>query len=670
MLGCCLVCGMIDIKNIFKESLEIFILKRKSILRISGVFVLILVLLWIGFEFAYRFSFDFVYYIDIVYFIVTSLFFLVVYIGIIYALKDDIGMRASYKKGFKMFFPYLLVYVLSAIFVLGGNVLFLVPGLFFYIVFLFVGYVFVFEDKRGMSALSQSYVYIRKRFWDVFKMYIAWSVVSTVLALGIPFVLSFWIGNEAVLNITRDFLYYLFYLFVLPFEVILFFVVYKKIQETSQDLDKDSHGNGFFKRPFFVVSFSVGVFAFLVYSFVLVLNVYYGRDIPPVDDAYLTVSSVTVPDAKNAYFPFQKAVEKMKVPQNGDEKRSLFENMSEGAEWDEKFAINIVNENADVFPYIDEGLSMPYFQIPQYANPDSENFTKDVKFSEYSDLFRLQRIKARYLASQDRYSQALDEVVKTIDGGYKIMNSPVIGMIGYIYGRGVFRDGFSLLSDMINSSDVPYLSYEKYIQIADKYNTKMYDNIDKVMKTEYTLNKKMNSFYFDFFAEQNSSIFADFHTKLFAYLYKPNQTVKKIADGYSMAIEELSKKCVQRKRDIESDEYEVNSFFKTFFTDNYFGNTTAGLNIVEYSANDRELCNLEFQIDKLRVISAIKAYREKTGEKPKDLKQLIPDYLSSLPVNPYTGENLEYSFDDGMIFAEETVDGKDDLYKDFVIKIN
>ena len=89
--------------------------------------------------------------------LLIAYFFLVLIIpSIIYAIKENLGLKESYKKALKIFLSYIWVWILGGVITFGGYVFLIIPGIIFAIWFILAAYVLIFEEKRGMNALFRS----------------------------------------------------------------------------------------------------------------------------------------------------------------------------------------------------------------------------------------------------------------------------------------------------------------------------------------------------------------------------------------------------------------------------------------------------------------------------------------------------------------------------------
>ena len=119
----------------------------------------------------------------------------------------DLLMNSSSKVG-----PYFWVVFLKSIIILGGFLLFIIPGIIFSIWFSLAEYAFVFDDKKGMQALWRSKELVQGYWWPVF---------GRLLALFLLAVFVSCIHNVGFL---------INFVLVLPFGIIYGYVIYEDLK--------------------------------------------------------------------------------------------------------------------------------------------------------------------------------------------------------------------------------------------------------------------------------------------------------------------------------------------------------------------------------------------------------------------------------------------------------
>lgn len=105
-----------------------------------------------------------------------------VYPAIFVDLKEEsnIGWKRSYLQGFKYFWTYLWISILTGLAILGGFVLLVIPGIMVFVWLYFAPMLAVLEDARGTDALRKSREYVRGRWWPVF-----WRILVPLILMWI-----------------------------------------------------------------------------------------------------------------------------------------------------------------------------------------------------------------------------------------------------------------------------------------------------------------------------------------------------------------------------------------------------------------------------------------------------------------------------------------------------
>ncbi len=152
-----------------------------------------------------------------------SLFALVVnfwiQITFFYAIKEkDLAVNAKNLLMFSWDKIYSSSWVtfLVAIMLIGGFILFIVPGVIFSIWFSLALYVFVFEDIKGMPALYASKELVKGYWWPLFARFFVFGLITAIIGI-VPVI-------GGVLNI----------FFIMPLSIIYGYFIYQNLKEIKK----------------------------------------------------------------------------------------------------------------------------------------------------------------------------------------------------------------------------------------------------------------------------------------------------------------------------------------------------------------------------------------------------------------------------------------------------
>ena len=140
-------------------------------------------------------------------------------VAMMYVVKErsnPIGVKQALAVGWSKISSFVWIGFLSGLAVLGGFILFIVPGIIFAIWFTFSAYVFISEGVVGTKALSRSKQLVSGNWWGVFgRFFVGFFVVGLIMMVvsWIPLVGS--IANS---------------LFTTPFFVIYTYLMYEDLK--------------------------------------------------------------------------------------------------------------------------------------------------------------------------------------------------------------------------------------------------------------------------------------------------------------------------------------------------------------------------------------------------------------------------------------------------------
>lgn len=92
--------------------------------------------------------------------------------------------------------PWLWIAALSACVVLGGFLLFIIPGLIISFYIAFAMYSFIDEDTRGMSALQRSRALVTGNFWEILSRFVVFILI--IFGLSIMFGIAAALLSEVI----------------------------------------------------------------------------------------------------------------------------------------------------------------------------------------------------------------------------------------------------------------------------------------------------------------------------------------------------------------------------------------------------------------------------------------------------------------------------------------
>ena len=92
------------------------------------------------------------------------------------------GLLPLYRQVWPILGKFLLTQALVGIFILGGLLLLIIPGLILTVRYIFVPFIVISEGKSGKQALAQSSSYVKGKFWGVLGRSLFIGIISLLLS--------------------------------------------------------------------------------------------------------------------------------------------------------------------------------------------------------------------------------------------------------------------------------------------------------------------------------------------------------------------------------------------------------------------------------------------------------------------------------------------------------
>lgn len=182
-------------------------------------------------------------------------------VSLLYAIseRDRITVAEALRKGGQRFFSYLWISLLSGFIVLGGFLLFIIPGIILAIWFSLALYILAAEDRRGMNALFRSKQMVQGYWWPVFGRFLVLGLIG--FAIMVPFMIAEimleGVENAGAIEILQIFQGVISMLFS-AFAMVFGFLLYENLKAVKGELPFEKSGMGR-KLKYLAVGF-IGIF--------------------------------------------------------------------------------------------------------------------------------------------------------------------------------------------------------------------------------------------------------------------------------------------------------------------------------------------------------------------------------------------------------------------------
>jgi len=123
-------------------------------------------------------------------------------VALFYAVKEhDINFKKALSIAWPQMGSFFWVGFLHVLAVLGGFILFVIPGIIFSVWFIFSDYIFVWDGIKGTGALKRSKQLVKGIWWPVFLRFLTIAIIlfliSSIKFFG-PFINLFFIAPFAI----------------------------------------------------------------------------------------------------------------------------------------------------------------------------------------------------------------------------------------------------------------------------------------------------------------------------------------------------------------------------------------------------------------------------------------------------------------------------------------
>jgi len=373
-----------------------------------------------------------------------------------------------------------------------------------------------------------------------------------------------------------------------------------------------------------------------------------GKDDIPPNDEDMRLPAIEVAPEDNAYYDFTQAADKIYFP---GENTELINNIIRGKEWDAQFVEKLIKENEETFFYVDKALFRRQFQFPEFQDPEKVTIDTPLPpMGAYRNIAKLISIKALYLFNQGKEREAFDEAMKIIKLSQLIEDSPRPILIQLLVASAMKETGLERLRFMITETTLSSTILKSYAkELANFRANKL--GVKTILKAEYiTIVNELEKTP----REEILGMAMPFHLKLMAkipFYYKPNQTKKLFLEEFRNQIKNFDKNYYSEIKPFYVQPLIPDSFVKRLSTENLIGKTIYMIMMIDYSDVFSIKCQKDFSIIGTQLLIALRSHKIEKGEIPDSLDELVPNYISEIPKDPFDGNPIRFSATKKIIYS-------------------
>jgi len=402
---------------------------------------------------------------------------------------------------------------------------------------------------------------------------------------------------------------------------------------------------------------------YVIFSFI-----YSARNVE-VNDSDLIYSPQKIEDSRNVYLVLLPVLKQIKEQKDFNQIEAMIKDKKIT---DYKKVSQLLNQHSSFFSTFSKSLELNSLQVPIQKNffeSDTEMYTKELNL-----LHKLELLKIKMLMHEGKMKAASQEILKLFKYGYLLQNSDG-GLIYAMTGILAKDRALNLMQEWVAKSNLDSAYYKEFIGNLEKYADNQ--GIANSLKIEYTViansltdlveqSPKGN--------QENKEILEKYrkNPKGMKYLYNENATINKVAEYFRQEIKNLN----GLYANIEHKKIHKPSNRFAFYLNLLSGNPIGKLLLQIITPRFDRIIEKKFELDTkfnlTKLSLALKAYHTDAKSLPNSLNELMPNYVSKIPKDPYDDKQLKYSKSKKIIYSvySDMKDNQGDIDKDLRIELN
>lgn len=546
---------------------------------------------------------------------------------ILYCLKEDLSIIESYKRVKSIVFSLIFVFILTTIFIYGGTLFLIIPGIIFLVWFSFAPFVIIFEEKRGLSALWRSKEITKGKFWQIW---------GRIILIGISFGLLKYLLQQAVGEMEGIYIFAIYLISTLSSIALwlILFLFYNKEKEKVFSRYTPSK----LSKIFFTIFAIPGTFIFLLFL-VASFSILFRNYDPYFDDYHFLIQEKEITKEDNLYLLLAES--KNTIPEIKDPAQYIPHEMNYCDFIKEKpeEAKKIIDSNKEVYDYFREMTAYSHFVSPL-------NFDFDISPGKIFAISRAISLNAAYNFYKGNHQEGMSLFLENLRIGKIIANNRHYLLFYFTIGLEKQIIAYKNVLPCINKIEISLEELQDYNERITLMKIEE-DSLSRSFSGEYTLGVNI-------LEEMKTSSISMSQP---SFLFRPNETKKELYKFYATGVETNSKNLSDRHELLFRPSTSTD-FIIQAFRGNIIGrllNSTVAINFEDHHYDKVKKALLQNKIS--RVMLSLNTYERKNEILPDKLEELVPEYLSEVPKDPfYENQYLNYSKGNRIIYSEKMND--------------
>lgn len=408
------------------------------------------------------------------------------------------------------------------------------------------------------------------------------------------------------------------------------------------------------KRKPFVIFLAVFLVMAGLLSLFLVLT---ADDPPPKDDDMAVPKWEEIPASQNAYAVMGKIVGAIVTPPGGtgEEIRDLSFELEElwTTSKSELFEKNLLDRAARLLKDNDAALQLidDMLARPKYQSPRVDSFSSLVPQITWSrsigDVIVLRALH-RFRSGEEK--EAFDDTLGLLELSHQMAHGAE-SIIEHMVGRALYARSLTMLHNFWNETTLPPAEQRRVLDEFRKFPVST-EGLVLALKHEY----RVVASTLDQLGEGDlDPMVNDFGGSLrfSRFTFKKNKTKRKFLESHRSYIRALRGTFAERQlADFQPEQPDgVMDWIQLALGGNFVGESMTAMLAISFAGFIDQQYNFVALDRTTLCMLAAKCFHNDHGRLPRNLDELVPEYIGEVPVDPYDGRPLRYSSNPGVVYS-------------------